>query len=271
MPKTNMPKIFCLIISIIFSFLFITTSYASDVIASVGKQEITKKEAEFATKMAGLADFNNLPVDSKKVIVKKLINDKVIEELAKKEKFTEQEEIVMAIRAIIVAKYIEKHLGDIESLAKKKYNEASLALKGKKTYTLSHILVKEESEANNIYKNLSASANWKSDFKKLAKEKSLDTATAKNGGLVGTIAEVKLPEDFVPHLKNAKANTLIKPFKTKLGYHIVTVEKIKPVHIEPYDKVKNIFMAQVFQEETENLAKKSLKGKEIKFKLDSKS
>ncbi len=155
-------------------------------------------------------------------------------------------------------------------MAKKKYDETVGGLKGKKTYTLSHILVKDEAEANKIYKTLSSSKNWKSEFKKLAKEKSIDTATAKNGGLVGSVPEMKLPADFLQNIQNAKTNTLIKPFKTNLGYHIATIEEVEPVHIEPYEKVKQIFIGQVFQEETEHLAKENLKGKEIKFEFNDK-
>lgn len=257
-------------VSLLTTFLFVKPSFASDRIASAGKHEVTKQEAELATKMAGLGEFDKLSTDSKKVVVQRLINDKVLEEQSKKEKINEQDDVAMATRAILVSKYIEKHSGNLETLAKKKYDETTSALKGKKTYTLSHILVKDEAEANKIYKTLSSSANWKSEFKKLAKEKSIDTATAKNGGSVGSVPEMKLPEEFVQHIKNAKPNTLIKPFKTNLGYHIATVEKIEPVHIEPYEKVKNVFIGQVFQEETERLAKENLKGKEVKFEFDAK-
>lgn len=252
----------------IVSILFVNTSFAGEKIASVGKYEVTKQEAELATKMAGLGEFDKLSVDAKKVVVTRLLNDKALEEQSKKEKINEQDDVAMATRAILVSKYIEKNSGNLEVLAKKKYEETTSALKGKKTYTLSHILVKDEAEASKLYKTLSSSKNWKSEFKKLAKEKSIDTATAKNGGSVGSVPEMKLPEEFVQHIKNAKPNTLIKPFKTNLGYHIAFVEKVEPVHIEPYEKVKQIFIGQIFQEETERLAKEQLKGKEMKFEFN---
>ena len=257
-------------ITLLTTFLFVKPSFASDRIAFIGNYEVTKQEVELATKMANLGEFDKLSVDSKKVLVTRLINDKVLEEQSKKEKINQQNDVAMAIRAILVSKYIEKHSGNLEVLAKKKYNEITLALKGKKTYTLSHILVKNDKEANSIYKTLSSLKSWKAEFKKLAKEKSIDTATATNGGLVGSVAEMKLPEEFIKNIKNAKTNTLIKPFKTKLGYHIATIEKIEPVHIEPYEKVKQVFVGQIFQEESEVLAKKQLKGKEIKFEFDTK-
>ena len=126
-------------------------------------------------------------------------------------------------------------------------------------------MVKEKSEASKLYKAITSSKNWKPEFKKLAKEKSIDTATAKNGGFVGSLSEIKLPEEFVKHIKGKKINTLIKPFQTNLGYHIVTLEKVAPMHIEPYESVKNAFIGQVFQAETERLAKVNLKDKEVKF------
>ncbi len=264
-----MSKISSLSLAILLtSFAFVNNSFASNKIASIGKYEVTKEEAELATKMAGLGEFDKLSVDAKKVVATRLLNDKAIEAQAKKEKLDEQTDVAMASRAILVSKYIEKHSGNLETLAKKKYDETVGGLKGKKTYTLSHILVKDEAEASKLKKTITnAGANWKSEFKKLAKTNSIDTATAKNGGLVGSVPEMKLPEEFVQHIKNAKINTLISPFKTSLGYHIAFIEKVEPTHVEPYANVKNVFIGQVFQEETERLAKENLKGKEVKFEF----
>lgn len=268
--------------SLLFSSTFSLPSFASDNIASIGKYEVTKQEAELATKMAGLGDptgggsqFDKLSVDAKKVVAIRLLNDKAIEAEAKKEKLDEQNDVAMATRAILVSKYIEKHSGNLEVLAKKKYDETVGGLKGKKTYTLSHILVKEKSEALKLKKEIEfigkkPNKNWLPEFKKLAKEKSIDTATAKNGGLVGSVPEMKLPEEFVTNIKGKKTNTLVGPFKTNLGYHLAFIEKVEPMHIEPYEKVKNVFIGQVFQEETERLAKENLKGKEVKFAFAAK-
>lgn len=266
-------------VSILVMLLLANNSFASDtVIASVGKYEVTQSEIDFAAKMAGLGErdsngvsqFDKLSVDAKKVVAQRLINDKVLEEQSKKEKINEQDDVAMAIRAILVSKYIEKHSGNLDVLAKRKYDETVGSLNGKKTYTIFHILVKDKNEAEKIYKQISGKGKkWFFEFKKLAKERSIDTATAKNGGLVGSVPEMKLPADFLSNIQNAKTNTLIKPFKTNLGYHIVTVEKIEPIHIEPYDKVKQVFIGQVFQEETERLAKENLHGKEIKFEFEA--
>lgn len=247
--------------------LFATHTLASGKIASIGKYKVTKQEAEAATKAANLGEFEKLSTDSKKIVVRRLLNDKVLEEQSKKEKIDEQDDVLIAIRAILVAKYIEKHSGNLETSAKKKYDETVEALNGKKTYTLSHILVENEVEVSKIYKTLVSSKNWKHEFKKLATEKSIDTATAKNGGFVGSVPEIKLPKDFLQNIQNAKVNTLIKPFKTTLGYHIATVEKVEPVHIEPYERLKQVFIGQAFQAESDRLAKEQLKGKEIKFEF----
>lgn len=246
--------------------LLTSFAFASDKIASVGKYEITKTEAELASKGMGLGEFSGLELEARRAVTRMLLNDKILESLAKKEKLEEQNDVQIAIRKILVSKYIESHSGNLEVLARKKYDEAAGLLKNKKTYTFSHILVKDKFEADKLKKMITgAGKKWLSEFRKLAKEKSLDTATAKNNGLVGNIPEIKLPEEFVKNIKNKKTNTLIGPFKTDLGYHIAFVEKVEAMHIEPYDKVKNLFMGQIFQEETERLAKESLKGKEIEY------
>ncbi len=257
----------CILITttILTTFLFVNFSFTSDKIGSAGKYEVTKQEAEQAVKMAGLQDFNNLPLEAKKLIVQKLIYDKVLEEYAKKEKINEQIDVLMGIRSILVAKYIEKHSIYFEILAKKKYDETTVALQDKKTYTFSHILVPNKTEANKVYKILFASKNWQLEFKKLARAKSIDIATAKNGGVVGSVPEMQLPSDFLQRIQNAKPGTLIKPFKTNLGYHVATVDKVEALNIEPYEKVKQLFIAKVLQEETERLAKEKLADNEISF------
>lgn len=257
--------------AIIASFLFVNSAFASKsseenpVIASISKFKVTQKEADNAAKAIGIPNFETLPIESKKVIAIRLLNDKILENKAKNEELDESLEVQTQIRSILVREYLKKHFGSLEELAKKKYDDAVLTLKDKKIYTISHILVKEKSEASKLYKAITSSKNWKPEFKKLAKEKSIDTATAKNGGFVGSLSEIKLPEEFVKHIKGKKINTLIKPFQTNLGYHIVTLEKVAPMHIEPYESVKNAFIGQVFQAETERLAKVNLKDKEVKF------
>ncbi|GBD90380.1 foldase protein PrsA precursor [bacterium BMS3Abin04] len=99
-------------------------------------------------------------------------------------------------------------------------------LRGKvTTIRASHILVKgggnEEAakkEAYDIYKQLKAGA----DFAKLAKEKSED-ASAKDGGELGWFTKGQMVPEFEKAAFRGKIGEILKPVKTRFGYHIIMV------------------------------------------------
>lgn len=99
-------------------------------------------------------------------------------------------------------------------------------LKGKvTTIRASHILVKgggneevAKKEAYEIYNQLKAGA----DFAKLAREKSED-ASAKDGGELGWFTKGQMVPEFEKAAFRGKIGEVLKPVKTRYGYHIIMV------------------------------------------------
>ncbi|MDN6626777.1 MAG: peptidylprolyl isomerase [Pisciglobus halotolerans] len=87
--------------------------------------------------------------------------------------------------------------------------------------TASHILVSDEKTAKDIIKQLDNGA----DFAKLAKEKSTDTATAKDGGKVTFSKGEMVPEfeEAVSKLKEGEYTE--KPVKSEYGFHVIKLDK----------------------------------------------
>ena len=85
-----------------------------------------------------------------------------------------------------------------------------------KSYRALMIVVKTEQEAREILSQIAAGA----DFAVLAKEKSIDAATAKRGGDLGEFYK----GDFAPEIENAilslKPNEVSSIVKTAIGYAI---------------------------------------------------
>jgi|GEM_PF-783514 len=81
------------------------------------------------------------------------------------------------------------------------------------------ILTKTEEDANAILKELKAGG----DFAKIAVEKSLDTATAADGGYIGIIERGIMVEEFEEAAFNANKGDIVGPVKTSYGYHIIEV------------------------------------------------
>ncbi|MFZ7945305.1 MULTISPECIES: peptidylprolyl isomerase [Bacillaceae] len=98
-----------------------------------------------------------------------------------------------------------------------------------------HILVKDEATANEVKKKLDSGAK----FDEVAKEYSTDTASAQNGGELGTINNTNKGQydpDFTKAAFALKANEISAPVKTQFGYHIIQVTEKKEK--KSYDEMK---------------------------------
>ena len=99
-----------------------------------------------------------------------------------------------------------------------KYNQLKKESENTKQYKVAHILVKNLNEANEIETKLASGAN----FSDLAKSKSLDTGTKKNGGDLGwSDGKNFVPEFNAAVMKLTKGTYTKTPVKTTFGYHII--------------------------------------------------
>lgn len=81
-------------------------------------------------------------------------------------------------------------------------------------------------------------------FAKLAKENSEDTATANKGGDLGFFAAKEMVAEFSKAAFAMKPNTISdKPVKTQFGYHIIMVTDRSAAGQEPFEKVKSSIKA----------------------------
>lgn len=106
-----------------------------------------------------------------------------------------------------------------EDAIKERYVELVASIAGKTEYRARHILLANEKEAKIITKALK-----EQPFEKLAKLFSLDEATGKTGGDLGYVLTGELDADFEKQASSMKVGATSKPFKTKLGWHIVKLE-----------------------------------------------
>lgn len=89
--------------------------------------------------------------------------------------------------------------------------------------TVAHILVSKKSTAEDIIKELQKDGSYK-NFSKLAKEKSTDSSSKKNGGKLDPFdnTDTNLDDDFKKAAFALKQGTFTTtPVKTSYGYHII--------------------------------------------------
>ena len=140
--------------------------------------------------------------------------------------------------------YIQTH-PITEAQIKQAYEQAKAANTGDE-YKVRHILVKTKAEADAIIAQLEKGAS----FSKLAKEKSVDPGSAKNGGELGWV----LPANLVPQFSEAmaklqKGQYTKTPVQTQFGWHVIELQGKRPVKVPPLADVKDQIVQQLQQRE----------------------
>jgi peptidyl-prolyl cis-trans isomerase SurA len=91
-----------------------------------------------------------------------------------------------------------------------------------------HILLKQDAnlteadalrQANNLYQQLKSGKN----FAQIAKQHSLDAASAVKGGDLGWVMEEDLVPEFAEAVNTLPLNTISHPVKSKFGWHLIEV------------------------------------------------
>jgi len=115
----------------------------------------------------------------------------------------------------------------------KKRFEQEVSNTHKTEYKVRHILVKEEAEAKEILGQLGKGGK----FDKLAKEKSIDTQTGKEGGALGWINQgMVVPEFFSAVIAMNKGAVSAEPVKSDFGWHIIKVDDTRPLKIPNFEQ-----------------------------------
>lgn len=254
-------------IAILLFFAFNKPVFAK-VLAKLGSHTATTEEAEFKAKVFNLGNFNSLNNETKELILTKIIQEKLLEEEAKKAKLDKQVEFENTMRSLLILKYITQNEAEIEKEALKLYEESRKEFEGKKTYTFSHILLKDEEEAKKLQAEIFSKKNfWKQKFREVAREKSLDLASARNNGSVGKVPETMLPKDLSLALSKMKTNLLYGPVQTSFGFHLIFVDEIEDLKIPNFNEVRQKFVSQIVSKKTDEKALKLQDNKKIKFSL----
>lgn len=234
-----------------------------DVVATVGKKEILRQDW-----------LNELEARYGKDVLKDLIDQKVIKEMAKKYKITvSNQDVEREFRMIqttyrsssekrqedekrwkeqirnslLLEEILTKDVAVSEQERKNYFNQNKDLFDIPSAFHLSQIIVKTEAEAEKSLKELSQG----SSFSTMAMERSIDEFSANDGGDIGYITEDddRYPLDYVLTAKTLKAGEWSKPVKVEQGYAIIKLEgKIKGESYS-YQEVKEEIRRQIALEQ----------------------
>ncbi|MGC2424534.1 MAG: peptidylprolyl isomerase [Nitrospirota bacterium] len=149
-----------------------------------------------------------------------------------------QKELKMKTEQVLAEYYLEqmtggneasqKDINDSYEKYKKEYGQRTLA-------DVSHIVLPTEDQAKAALAELKSGK----DFGQLAKEKSIDQSSRKDGGEVGFIDPEELREPMKSTLLKMKAGEISGVIKGPLGYEIVRVTKNKTDTAPPLSEVED--------------------------------
>lgn len=147
-----------------------------------------------------------------------------------------------ARQAILIRGYVQQYLekNPIKDEQLKADYEKIKAQVGGTEYKASHILVKEEAEAQAIVENLKKGAK----FEELAKQ-SIDPGSKDSGGDLGWAAASNYVKPFADALAAlAKGKYTETPVKSEFGYHVIMLEDSRPTSFPPFEEVKPRLLQQ---------------------------
>ncbi|WP_335703614.1 peptidylprolyl isomerase [Bacillus sp. JJ1562] len=108
----------------------------------------------------------------------------------------------------------------------------------------SHILVEDETTANEVATKLADG----SDFAELAKEYSKDTANAEDGGELGYFGKGQMVAEFDNAVFSLGIDEISDPVKTEFGYHIIKVTDKKEAKEANYEESKDTIYEVLFNQ-----------------------
>lgn len=124
--------------------------------------------------------------------------------------------------------------------------------------TVAHILVAEKADDGSIdfdkslekANELKAKIDAGADFAEVAKESSVDTGTAVNGGSLGFVEynSTQYVTEFMDGFKGLKEGEVSEPVKSDFGYHIIKATGLKDAVVKPLDDVKEEIKSKIEQQ-----------------------
>jgi peptidyl-prolyl cis-trans isomerase C len=245
---------------IIMSFLLVFAACAKKegekgpYLAKVGSAVITQADFE--------REFKNLPQFAQALFQGSAGKERFLDELVKKEMLYQEalkkgldkdpqylakvEDFKkLTLVSMLLEKEIESKGKVTEQDAKNYYEKHKEDFAAVSQIRISHILVKTEDEANKILDSIRNGG----DFAKLAREKSIDTRTAKNGGDLGYMSKGQMMPEIEAAAVRLKIGEVSQPIKTRAGYELIKVTDKKFGKPIEFDKVQRVIMQRLAAEQ----------------------
>lgn len=115
----------------------------------------------------------------------------------------------------------------------------------------SHILIEDGEGADNTIATIQKRLADGESFADLAKEYSVDTASAKNGGDLGYAGRGVYDDAFEQALFALEKGQVSDPVKTRYGVHLIKLDDVRRSDVPPLDEIKDKLRAELARDRAE--------------------
>lgn len=237
----------------------------SKVLATVNGEAITEKDYEDYLRAR---QMQQPPIPDKEkerqVVLDEMINRVLLTQSATEQKVEQELDVYFQIKRqrenVLARAMLRKYLKDnpiSDEDVQKRFDEL-VAKADRNEYRARHILVRSEEEARELLAQLKKGAS----FANLAKQKSADVGTGRQGGELGGwfSQDQVVPEFFNAVAQLKKGETTAEPVKSEYGWHIIKLEDSRPRKLPTFEQAKGN-IRQLIQQERVDALMKSLKEK----------
>lgn len=245
MPRTNLPTCFAILVMAVTIRANAETVYPVDtVVATRGGVSVTMGDID-ATLMGSnqRANIMNSPKRIEELIERLLINRQIAAE-GRAQKLDESAEFKRAVELqsdrLLADQALNRmrenmDIGNVEALAKERYNVNPGAYAQAGNTTVRHILIRNDHRSDGEALQVAAKARERAvageDFLALVSEYSEEQSKDTNGGLVSNAESDGVDPAFVDAVKKLGKKGDISPVvKSAFGYHVILlIDRIQPV------------------------------------------
>ncbi|WP_128113559.1 peptidylprolyl isomerase [Polynucleobacter necessarius] len=242
-------------ISVLSASLLSSYSYAQNAVIVNGKS-IPKAQLDKLVQKSGQPDNPQVRDQAREMLVTREL---ILQEADKRGVIQNElvrEQLEQARMSVLIAAVFEDYVakeGVAEADLQAAYDSVKSQYTGKE-YHVEHILVEKESDAKAIIAQLKSGAN----FEEIAKAKSQDPGSAKNGGDLGWVSDKALVPEFskaMVQLKNGQITE--KPVKSQFGWHVIKMIDVRDVKAPSIDEIKDQLKQMIMSDKNWQKAKSS--------------
>jgi len=212
----------------------------SVILATVGEESITLQD--FAKRYPALVSWFGMgaQTDAVQTTLEQMIFGRLLGYEAQQSDLINQPEIQAQITDILARAYLKSRVppekvGLEEGESKNYYDQHVDRFRIPSRVRVAHILVASEAEAQALRQ---AVQQDQEAFGTLARERSLDPASAQRGGDLGWVMATRLAPGLAEAVMALSPGQVSEVIKTAFGYHLAKLEESPPPQYQPYAEVQ---------------------------------